>query len=53
MDNNINDLIGYCSSCKEAIFIDDDYVKNNNNLWCIYCYNVEHNIVEELEFDRE
>ena len=46
------EIIGYCSSCKEPIFINDDFVKEKNILYCMYCYKVENNIVEELNFEH-
>ncbi len=52
-DNNLNDIIGYCKSCKDPVFLENDYVKNNGTLWCITCYEVEHDIIEELNFDDQ
>jgi len=52
MENNINDLVGYCTECKDPVLIDEDYVKDRGKLYCTYCYKAVNNIVEELEFDR-
>ena len=52
MNNNINNIIGYCINCKDPILINEDYVKDRGKLYCTYCYKVENDIVEELEFER-
>ena len=51
MENNIDNLIGYCVACKEPILITEDYVKDRGKLYCTYCYKVEHEIIEELNFE--
>lgn len=50
--DNFNNIIGYCKECKETVLITDDYVKNNGTVWCMCCYEVIHNIVEELNFEQ-
>lgn len=47
---NLDNIIGYCKSCKEPILISEDYVKEHNKLYCLYCYKTEHDIHEELDF---
>jgi hypothetical protein len=49
---NQDELVGYCIECKEPILSEDDFVKAKGNLYCLYCYQVKNNIVEELNFEE-
>ena len=50
--SNQDDLLGYCIECKEAITIEDDYIKDNGHIWCTYCYKAKNSIFEELDFEE-
>ena len=52
-NENINDdVIGWCTYCKESICSIDDYVKKAGQFYHVDCWKLKNNFVEELEFDE-
>jgi len=50
--SNQDEILGYCIECKEPIMLEDDYVKDNGKVFCIFCYKIKNNIIEELDFEE-
>jgi len=50
-NSTFTEVIGYCSSCKDTITSKDEFVRTRKKLYCLYCYNTEHDIVPELNFE--
>jgi hypothetical protein len=44
-------IIAWCSYCKDPIYEDDDFHKQNGSMYHTDCWKQEHDIVEELKFD--
>ena len=44
------ELIGYCSYCKDEIFLSEDFVKKQSKIYHTSCWEEKHNFVEELNF---
>lgn len=45
------EIIAWCSYCKDAIYEEDEYVKNNGSVHHLDCWKQKNNVIEELNLD--
>ncbi len=45
-------IIGWCKECKEPIHSKEEHFLVGNERICTYCFKVTHNLIEELNFDK-